>query len=76
MPTPTSMEESISKLAVRVADEFKAVRTEMSGIGGGANNPNLFIQQTEPVLANGSSALWLKTNPDGTMSLWLKEVAL
>lgn len=75
MSTPVSLEDGISQLTVRVADEFKAVRTEMTGIGG-TNNPNLFIQQAEPVLANGSSALWLKTNPDGTMSLWLKEVAL
>lgn len=38
--------------------------------------PNLFIQPTEPILPNGSSALWLQTNADGTISLYLKEVAL
>lgn len=59
-----SLVSQIQTLAQRIAQEFKAVRTEMSAISGGtALGVPTYLQQTEP----SGPAIWYKTDASGNV---------
>lgn len=41
------------------------------GVGGGIQN--VYIQQTEPEIDVGTSALWIEKKADGNISVWIKD---
>ena len=41
--------------------------------GGGSGTQNVFIQDAEPTVGVGSSALWIQTNVDGSVMFNLVE---
>ena len=41
--------------------------------GGSGGVQNLYIQETEPTIDIGTSAIWIEKKANGDISVWLKE---
>lgn len=67
-----SMDSGIIDLATAIGQEIKDVRADMALISGGGGTQNVFIQATEPVVAEDS--LWIQRLPNGNFTMWLKGV--
>ncbi len=69
-----SLDSNISDLAAAIGQEIKDVRAEIAQGGGGSGVQNVFIQEAEPVVAQGNSALWIDTSSgDVTFNLVIGE---
>lgn len=67
-----SLDSGIVDLATAIGQEIKDVRADMALISGGGGTQNVFIQETEPVVAVDS--LWIQKLPNGNFTMWVKGV--
>ena len=67
-----SIDQGIVDLATAVGQEIKEVRAEMALVSGGGAQ-NVFIQEAEPALPVGTSALWIQKSLDGSITFNLVE---
>ena len=68
-----ALDDNISALATAIGTEIKGVRADMALISGGSGTQNVFIQDAEPTVGVGSSALWIQTSVDGSVMFNLVE---
>ena len=68
-----ALDDNISALATAIGTEIKDVRADMALISGGSGTQNVFIQDAEPTVGVGSSALWIQTSVDGSVMFNLVE---
>ena len=70
-----SLDSNVVDLATRIGEEIKDVRADMALIsgGGGAGTKNVFIQEAEPTIDIGTSALWIQKSLDGSITFNLIE---
>ena len=70
-----SLDSNVVDLATRIGEEIKDVRADMALIsgGGGSGTQNVFIQEAEPTISAGNSALWIQKSLDGSITFNLIE---
>lgn len=68
-----SLDENIVSVVQAIGAEIKDVRADMALISGGGGTQNVFIQSSEPTILQGTKALWLQTNADGSIMFNLVE---
>lgn len=68
-----SLDSNISDLAAAIGQEIKEVRAEIAQGSGGSGVQNVYIQESEPIIAQGNSALWIKKSSNGNITLNLLE---
>ena len=68
-----ALDDNISALATDIGTKIKDIRADMALISGGSGTRNVFIQDAEPTVGVGSSALWIQTSVDGSVMFNLVE---
>lgn len=69
-----SLDENIVSVVQAIGAEIKEVRAEIAQGNRGSGVQNVFIQEAEPVVAQGNSALWIDTSSgDVTFNLVIGE---
>lgn len=68
-----SLDENIVAVVQAIGTEIKDVRAEIAQSGGGSGVQNVFIQEAEPVVAQGNSALWIQKSVGGSITFNLVE---
>lgn len=69
-----SLDENIVSVVQAIGAEIKEVRAEIAQGSGGSGVQNVFIQEAEPVVTKGNSALWIYTSSgDITFNLVIGE---
>ena len=66
-----ALDDNISALATAIGTKIKEVEASISG--GGSGVQNVFIQEAEPTIDTGSSALWIQKSLDGSITFNLIE---
>ena len=67
-----TLDDNISALATAIGTKIKEVEASI-GNGGGAGTKNVFIQEAEPTIGTGTSALWIQKSLDGSITFNLVE---
>lgn len=64
--------ERVSDLATAIGTKIKEVEASI-GSGGSGGTQNVFIQESEPTIDIGTSALWIQKSLDGSITFNLVE---
>lgn len=65
--------ERVSDLATAIGTKIKEVEASIGNGGGGTGTQNVFIQEAEPTIEVGTSALWIQKSLDGSITFNLVE---
>ena len=65
--------ERVSDLATAIGTKIKEVEASIGNGGGGTGVQNVFIQEAEPTIGTGTSALWIQKSADGSITFNLIE---
>lgn len=68
-----ALDDNISALATAIGTKIKEVEASIGNGGGGSGVQNVFIQEAEPTIDIGTSALWIQKSLDGSITLNLIE---
>lgn len=68
-----TLDDNISALATAIGTKIKEVEASIGNGGGGAGTKNVFIQEAEPTIDVGTSALWIQKSSDGSITFNLVE---
>ena len=68
-----ALDDNISALATAIGTKIKEVEASIGNGGGGAGTQNVFIQEAEPTIGTGTSALWIQKSADGSITFNLIE---
>ena len=68
-----ALDDSIRALATAIGTKIKEVEASIGNGGGGAGTQNVFIQEAEPTIDVGTSALWVQKSLDGSITFNLIE---
>lgn len=68
-----ALDDNISALATAIGTKIKEVEASIVNGGGGAGAQNVFIQEAEPTIDIGTSALWIQKSLDGSITFNLIE---
>ena len=68
-----TLDDNISALATAIGTKIKEVEASIGNGGGGAGTKNVFIQEAEPMIDTGTSALWIQKSLDGSITFNLVE---
>lgn len=68
-----ALDDNISALATAIGTKIKEVEASIRNGGGGAGTQNVFIQEAEPTIDTGTSALWIQKSLDGSITFNLIE---
>lgn len=68
-----ALDDNISALATAIGTKIKEVEASIGNGGGGAGTKNVFIQEAEPTIDVGTSALWIQKSLDGSITFNLIE---
>lgn len=65
--------ERVAEFATAVGNKIKAVEATIASGGGSGGVQNVFIQESEPTIDVGTSALWIQQSADGSITFNLVE---
>ena len=69
-----TLDDNISALATAIGTKIKEVEASIgNGGGSGSGVQNVFIQEAEPTIGTGTSALWIQKSADGSITFNLIE---
>ena len=68
-----TLDDNISALATAIGTKIKEVEASIGNGGGGVGTKNVFIQEAEPTIDIGASALWIQKSLDGSITFNLIE---
>ena len=68
-----ALDDNISALATAIGTKIKEVEASIGNGGGGTRTQNVFIQEAEPTIGTGTSALWIQKSADGSITFNLIE---
>ena len=68
-----ALDDNISALATAIGTKIKEVEASIGNGGGGTGVQNVFIQEAEPTIGTGTSALWIQKSADGSITFNLIE---